>query len=168
MDWKKLSSNLIWIAALIFLAWYFLLPVSLADKLPAGEGIRISVLERDTADTPVQTTYYLPPESAAHGEFRDLLGQYPCYRTINTNGRVTDQGLEWDQTYLIQTDSATTFIYAHGGSKVTVNDTYLRMGWFNSKQSVAFAEGIYHILKQTDTGVVIEDVQVIEPTEYGF
>lgn len=165
MNLKKLASNLIWIAALVFLAWFFLFPVSLSDAMPPEEGFRISVLDRDEAGTPIQTIYYLPADSAANDDLRALLGNYPCYRTINTNGKVTDQALTVNRSYLIETDSATDFIYAHGGSKVTLNDDYLRMGWYNSKQSTAFAAELQQILEQTDTGVVVEDVQVVEAAD---
>ena len=168
MDWKKLSSNLIWIAALVFLVWFFLFPISLADAMPAEEGIRVSVLEYDSNNSPIQTVYYLPAASAGHGELMAVLEDYACYRTINTNGKNTDQSVSSNQTYLIQNDSLTTSIYAHGGSKVTLNDSYLRMGWFNSNQSQAFAAAIGQVLQKTDTGVVVESIQVVEATDYGF
>ena len=163
MNWKKLFSNLLWIAAPVFLAWYFLFPVSLEKAMPAGEGIRIDVLERNDTGTPVQTTYYLPAGTEAEISFRELLGKYPCHRTVNPNGKTTDQANTVLHTFLIQTDSATDFLYTHGGSMVTLNDSYLRMGWFNSKQSTAFAAGMLDILTQTDSGVVIEAVQATDP-----
>ena len=166
MNWKKLFSNLIWIAAMVFLLWYFLFPISLADAMPAGEGIRVSVLDKDDAGTSIQTVYYLPANAAANADFRALLDAYPCYRTINSNGKITNQAQTVRQTYLIQTDSATDFIYAHGGSMITLNDSYLRMGWFNSSQAAAFAAGIQTILTQSDTGVVIESTQIIEPITF--
>ena len=168
MDWKKLSSNLIWIATLVFLVWFFLFPISLADAMPAEEGIRVSVLEYDSNNTPTQTVCYLPADSAAHGELMAVLEEYACYRTISGNGKNTDQSVSSDQIYLIQNESATASIYTHGGSKVTLNDSYLRMGWFNSNQSQIFAAAIGQILQKADTGVIVESVQVVEATDYGF
>lgn len=164
MDWKKLASNLIWIAALVFLAWYFLWPVSLADTMPAGEGVLISVLSTDEAGVNRQTEFHLPAGSAARDRLMTLLEQYPCYRTINANSKNTTQGLPWNERYLIQNDGGTDAIYLYGSSKVTVNDTLLRMGWFNNRQSLAFVQALQALLQQTDTGIVVQSTRILNPS----
>ena len=163
MDRKKLASNLIWLAALVFLAWYFLWPVSLADRLPADEGILISVLATDEAGISTQTELQLPAGSAAHAQLRDLLDRYPCYRTIINSTKNTTQGLAWNEKYLIQDDSAAAAIYLYGSSKVAVNDSILRMGWFGNSQPLAFVEALHSLLQQTDTGITVTGTQVITP-----
>jgi len=163
MDRKKLISNLIWVAAVVFLAWYFLWPVSLADAMPEQEDILVSVLATDAAGTNTQTELVLPAGSEAREQLQALLGQYSCYRTINPNNRNTTQGLAWNEKYLIRNESASAAIYTYGTSKILVNDDLLRMGWFNNNQALAFARAIQNLLQQENTGIVLKSTQVISP-----
>ena len=162
MNWKKLWSNLIWIAALVFLAWYFLWPVSLAKVLPENEGLRVTAMEYDEAGNVVQTEYILPIGTDAHSALRTAVEEYACYRTLNLNDKHTSQNFVLERQYLIQPDSGTSYLYTYGANTVNVNDDVLRMGWFNNKQAQAFVEEVHGILTADGTGVVVESREILE------
>jgi len=125
MKEKKWLSNLILIAALVFLAWYFLWPVHPTLGADAGD-IRIYVMEADTAGQMTQTTYLLPEVSSGHTALNNNLNTQSCFRTISPSNKNTDQRFQWEQQFLIQAENGTA-IYTYGGTKLTYNDTILRV-----------------------------------------
>lgn len=128
-------SNLLWIAVVLFLLWFFLWPVSLTDSLPEDEDLQVNVLGADEEET----IYRFSAGSEAWTELRDILSQYPCYRSISPNSKNTNQQL--DQTTHILIQSAHCAIYTYGSNKIMVDDHIFRMGWFSqTKIQTFFAE----------------------------
>ena len=157
MDWKKLFSKLIWIAALVFLAWYFLWPVPLDKAMAADLDITISVIS-ESAEGRVQTVYQVPAGTAGHTALRELLAQYPCRRTITASSKNTDQSFRWEQQILIQSDSGDA-IYTYGSSKLTLNNAVL-----HNKNPESLHIALLDLLQAEDLGLINEGSQPVTTT----
>lgn len=141
MKLKFRPVNLIWIVILGFLLWFFLWPVTLTDHLPETEDLQVNVMDADGTET----VYQFPAGSHQWSELRDILSRYRCYHTLTPNGKNTNQNLHWEKQILIQ--SAHTAIYAYGSDKLTLNNTILRMGWFQHDQASVFFQELLDLLQ---------------------
>ena len=153
MKEKKWLSNLIWVAALVFLAWYFLWPVSIA--LPDGN-LSISVMERDATGQTTQTVYRVPAGSSGAAALNQYLDAQRCFHTIASSNKNTDQSFWWEQQFLIQAENGTA-IYTYGGSRLTYNDTILRV-----KDPEILHQQILDLLRDPDThGITSEGTEPV-------
>lgn len=155
MNWKKLFSNLIWVAALVFLTWYFLWPVHPALGTDAGD-VRIYVMEADETGQRTQTTYLLPDASSGHTALNSALNAQSCFHTISPSNKNTDQRFQWEQQFLIQAENGVS-IYTYGGSRLTYNDTILRV-----KDPEVLHQQILDLLRDPDThGIICEGTEPV-------
>lgn len=157
MNWKKLLSNLLWIAALAFLVWFFLWPVSLTSAAPQDQGVVVQVLEKSSAGG-TQTTYYLAAGTRGHEALRELLDRYPCRRTIAVSSKNTDQSFQWQQQILIRPEDGSAAIYTYGNDKLTLNESVL-----HNKAPEAFHQELLSLLQRDDLDIVLEETQVLSP-----